>query len=103
MIAVAMDPATVGRTVQLGSGQSHSIAGLVELVGRLLGKDLEVETVDRRVRPEASEVQELMCDPRLARELTGWSPSVSMEEGLRLTAAWIRSDPGRWKIDQYAV
>lgn len=103
MIAVALDAGTVGRTIHIGSGVSHSVGEIVHLVGQLLGRELEVETDSRRVRPAASEVQELLCDPALARELTGWSAGVSLREGLELTTEWIRSDPARWKVGQYAI
>jgi len=103
MIAVALEGRAVGRTVQIGSGESHSVGEIVQLVGQLLGHELEVETEDRRVRPAASEVQELLCDSALAGELTGWSATVPLSVGLEQTADWIRSDPRPWKVGQYAV
>jgi dTDP-glucose 4,6-dehydratase len=103
MIAVALEGRAVGRTVQIGSGESHSVGEIVQLVGQLLGHELEVETEDRRVRPAASEVQELLCDSALAAELTGWSATVPLSVGLEQTADWIRSDPRLWKVDQYAI
>src|SRR5689334_11090191 len=54
--AVASD-AAVGRTVQLGTGESVSVGQIVDLVGAILGVALEVETAAARVRPEASEVR----------------------------------------------
>ena len=79
----------VGQTFNLGSGEEISIGGLVELVGEILGKELEVEHDPRRDRPEASEVDRLRADTRLAREVLGWEPTVPLRDGLGRTLEWI--------------
>src|SRR4051794_17679507 len=82
--------ATIGRTLQLGTGQSVSVGELVDLVAEQLGRTLTVELDDARVRPSKSEVEVLLSRPDLARELTGWTPQVSIAEGVRRTIDWIR-------------
>jgi UDP-glucose 4-epimerase len=42
-----------------------------------------------RVRPEGSEVEVLLSNPKIAKEQLGWSPNVDLEDGLRAVAAWI--------------
>ncbi len=37
------------------------------------------------------EGSEIFCDNRMMQELTGWSPAVSLEEGLRLTVEWYKT------------
>jgi nucleoside-diphosphate-sugar epimerase len=102
-IAAAQAPAAVGRTVQLGTGSDVSIGELVELVGELLGRELPVETEEARVRPAKSEVQRLISDPALARELTAWEPTVGLREGLVRTIEWIEQNAGRFRTDQYVI
>ncbi len=43
----------------------------------------------------------LLSDPRRARELLGWKPSVSLDEGLARTAAWLAARPGAIDPDRY--
>jgi len=102
-IAASLAPGVDGATVQLGTGRDVSIGELVELVGKLLGRALEVELDAARVRPEGSEVQRLISDPSRALALLGWSPEVGLEEGLRRTIAWIERNPSFFTPERYAI
>jgi nucleoside-diphosphate-sugar epimerase len=93
----------VGRTVQLGTGTDVSIGELVEMVGQALGKRLDVEEDPDRVRPPKSEVERLISSPALAAELAGWTPSVSLGEGLSRTIEWIERNAGNYRVGEYAV
>jgi NAD dependent epimerase/dehydratase len=78
-----------GDVVQLGTGTTVSIGELVELCQQVVGTSAEVRTEDERVRPEGSEVEILLSDPGYALERLGWEPTVTLEEGLARTAAWL--------------
>lgn len=78
-----------GTTVQLGTGRTVSIGEVVDIARRITGSDAEVVVEDERVRPAGSEVEILLSDPSLARELIGWTPQVDLETGLELTRDWI--------------
>jgi NAD dependent epimerase/dehydratase len=101
MIAAASTPAAVGRTIQLGTGQDVSIGDIVELVGALLGKSLEVELDEQRVRPPNSEVGRLISNPALAKELLGWKAEVSLSEGLSRSIDWVREHPDLFRASEY--
>ena len=64
--------------VNFGTGSSHSVNTLLETVAGLVG--IEKDCIHGS--PRAGEVQELLCDNRMARSL-GWTPKVGFEEGLR--------------------
>jgi NAD dependent epimerase/dehydratase len=100
-IAAAQADAAVGETIQLGTGFDVSIGELVELIGDVLGRELEVVLDEQRVRPPDSEVLRLISSPALARELTGWTPAVELREGLARTVAWIEANLDRFRTDQY--
>ena len=100
-IAAAGAPAAVGKTIQLGTGTDVSIGELVALVGDILGRELAVELDESRVRPPDSEVERLISTPRLAGELMGWAPRVSLREGLERTIAWIEENLARYRADEY--
>lgn len=103
MIAAATTPATIGRTIQLGTGIDVSVGDIVELVADLLGKKLHVEQDEQRVRPPKSEVGRLISDPSLARELMGWSAEVALREGLAATIDYVAANTSRYRIDQYVI
>ncbi len=102
-VAAALSPAGEGRTIQLGTNHDVSIGDLVEMVGKVLGRELEVETDPARVRPEKSEVQRLISDPSLARDLLGWEAQVDLREGLARTIEWIERNAERYRVDHYVI
>ena len=102
-IKMAESPGAVGEVINIGSGKSVSIGELAGKIIDLLGGNKQIITEDERVRPEASEVLELLCDHRKARELIGWEPRVSLEEGLSMTIKFIQENLSRYKPDIYNV
>ena len=102
-IAAAAAGEVVGRTLQLGTGVDVSVAELVEIVGEILGRELTVEVDSKRLRPPASEVQQLKSDPRLAIELTGWKAQVDLREGLARTIDWIEANASHYRVGDYAI
>ncbi len=100
-IAAAESDAALGRTVQLGTGEDHSIGEIVEMVGEIVGRELEVELDEQRVRPPDSEVMRLISSPALARELMGWEPAVDLRGGLERTVSWIEANLHRYRVGDY--
>jgi NAD dependent epimerase/dehydratase len=80
-----------GRLYNLGTGEGVSVAKLIHKIQRILGTDKPVVVDESRVRPEASEVRQLISNPSRVKEEAGWSASVSLCEGLRRTAQWLRA------------
>ena len=99
--ATALD--ATGRTCQLGTGTAISVGELVGTVGDIIGKELRAEVDERRVRPPDSEVNLLLSDPTLARDLLGWTPSVGLREGLEKTVAWLESNIDAYRPDEYLI
>jgi NAD dependent epimerase/dehydratase len=100
-VAAATAPEAVGRTIQLGTGEDHSVGDLVEIVGDLLERKLEVRVDPHRVRPDKSEVDRLTSEPRLARELLGWKAETGLREGLERTIEWIGGHRDLYRVDEY--
>jgi len=92
-----------GRTVNLGTGREISIGDLRDLIGNLMGLELSSETESQRVRPPASEVERLLSDNSLAKELLDWEPETSLEDGLKQTIAWIKENQDRFRQGVYAI
>jgi dTDP-glucose 4,6-dehydratase len=102
-LAAAAADAAVGRTISFGSGREISIGDLVSLLGQMIGREPRIATEAERVRPGGSEVERLLADNRLARELLGWTPAVTLEEGLERTIAWFRENAHRYRADGFVV
>ncbi len=92
-----------GRTFNLGTGAEISIGKLVEKIMLKVGAQAKVEVDPQRIRPEKSEVLRLLSDNSLARERLGWSPSVSLDDGLDTTIEWIRENMDRYRIGIYEL
>lgn len=74
----------VTQPLNIGQDRTVSINELVDLVASVADVELERVHVDG---PQG--VRGRNADTSLARELLGWQPSVSLEEGLRRTYAWV--------------
>jgi dTDP-glucose 4,6-dehydratase len=102
-VRVAETPAAVGLVLNSGSGKEIAIGELVERIEAVLGRRAPVERDEERVRPPGSEVERLCADTRAARELLGWEPRVSLDEGLVATAEWIAANLERYRVGAYVV
>jgi nucleoside-diphosphate-sugar epimerase len=102
-IAVAEHETTIGQTLNAGSGKAISIGELAELIISTMGSDAVIVADPDRVRPERSEVDELLCDASALADQTGWRPSVSLSEGIALTIDWFRDRVAQLKSDLYNV
>ena len=76
-LGIAHCKPAVGRVVNVGSGRGLTVREMVEAVGDAFGKSLTVESEPDRVRPANSEIEKLIADASLARELFGWSSATS--------------------------
>lgn len=102
-LAVAASDRAVGEVVNVGSGREISVGELVDLLMTISGRNARVVSEASRLRPAGSEVERLLCDNSRALEWTGWKPTVELEEGLAVTAEWVRANPGPTKPSVYSV
>jgi nucleoside-diphosphate-sugar epimerase len=101
MIALATCPAAEGRVVNIGSGEEWSIEQTARLLMEIAGRDVPIVCEQERLRPENSEVNRLLADNHVIRDLTAWRPAVPFREGLRRTVDWIRVNIGRFDPGRY--
>ena len=102
-LAAGVAPGVEGRTINLGSGREISILDLVALIGKMTGREIDLATEAARMRPEKSEVERLLADATLAQNLLGWTPRVSLEEGLEMTIQWIQENMSDFRVGHYVV
>jgi dTDP-glucose 4,6-dehydratase len=102
-LRAALEPAAIGRTVNLGSGREISIGDLAALIGRLMDSPITVVSEDQRIRPENSEVERLLASNALAASLLKWQPAIGLEEGLRRTIEWVKANREKYRPNTYTI
>ncbi|PAW77374.1 MAG: NAD-dependent dehydratase [Verrucomicrobia bacterium Tous-C9LFEB] len=102
-LAAASTPKAIGQTFNFGSGREITIGDLAELILKLIGKDVRLETESERQRPAGSEVTRLQADSTLANQVLNWTAKKTLEEGLVETIEWLRQHLGRYQTESYVV
>lgn len=102
-IATARHESTIGKVINIGSGCSISVGQLSELIISLLDVKVKIVLDRNRLRPEKSEIPRLLCNYSLAKELIGWEPGYSLEDGLTKTLDWIKDHLNTYKAEIYNV
>lgn len=102
-LKAAERPQAVGQTINLGSGREIAVGDLAQAIAKLCGTQAQVQTDPERLRPENSEVERLLANNALAKQLLDWSPAVSLEEGLSRTIEWLRPNLNLYRPRVYAI
>jgi NAD dependent epimerase/dehydratase len=90
-----------GETINLGTGQTYSVGWFARRILGLMGIEKPIVQEDERLRPPLSEVMKLVSDNRRARDVMGWSPAVSLDDGLRGAIEFVRTHPLFYRTDRY--
>jgi len=102
-LLVAQAEEVLGEEINLGNDNTISIGELVDKICNIIGRSPKVVVDSKRIRPGKSEVMKLWASNRKAREMIGWEPRITLDEGLRLTIDWISSHLDFYRPDQYTV
>ncbi len=73
-----------GGVYNVAWGRRTSINELAAQIGRLMGKDIKPVHGD----PRPGDVRDSQADSARARDLLGWNPAVTFEDGLKRTVEW---------------
>ncbi len=102
-IKIAEVSESIGEAINIGSGFEISIAALVNKILSLMGKKKRVISDPKRERPLKSEVGRLLADNSKAKNLLGWTPKISFDDGLKQTINYIKDNIGIYKSDLYNI
>jgi len=101
-IKVAESDASIGEIINIGNGKGITIGELAKKILTVMEcPDIPIHSDDKRVRPEKSEVMQLICDNEKAKKIIGWSPHYSLDQGLKETLHWIRQNRSVYKPGFY--
>jgi NAD dependent epimerase/dehydratase len=103
-IEIGTSDRSIGEVINIGTRSGVTIGELLQNILRVLGKeDIRIVEDTDRVRPDKSEVMELICDNSKATQLLEWSPQYTLDEGLAETIEWMQNHINLYKTDNYVV
>ncbi|QGW64553.1 SDR family NAD(P)-dependent oxidoreductase [Lysobacter soli] len=99
-LALESDAAT-GRAINVGSGVSVSIAE----VAHAMAKALEVDALPPEITGQfrVGDIRHCFADITLARELLGYAPRVTLEQGLAELVEWMQDQQAVDRVDVAAA
>jgi len=101
-IKVAEADKSIGEIINIGNGKGITVGELAKKILTIMEcQNTTIHTDEERVRPEKSEVMELICDNSKAHRMIGWSPAYSLDQGLKETIEWIRQHRPIYKPGNY--
>ncbi len=103
MVRAASAPDVEGMEINLGTGVSYSVGEVAERIVATVNPSAVIVHDAERERPADSEVMELQSDTTRARELLGYDPNTTLDEGLALTIQYIRDNLDRYRVGEYLV
>lgn len=80
---------TSEKIFNVGSGQGTSINDLLDIMSAVAGRKITAEYV----KPSGPYVQKFILDTTRIRDVSGWKPSTSLRDGLKITWDWISRCP----------
>jgi nucleoside-diphosphate-sugar epimerase len=81
----AGDKGVLGRAYNIGGGSRVTVNHVLEILGRLAGKPLDV----RREPAQKGDMRDTFADTTLARTDLGFRPAVALEQGLEAEYRWL--------------
>jgi NAD dependent epimerase/dehydratase len=92
-----------GEVISVGTGRGVTIGEIVDMIQQICGTNKAVIAQNERIRPEKSEVMKLICDYSKAKQLLGWEPAYSLEQGLNEAIEFMKVNKPSWDAVNYAI
>ncbi|MET0593000.1 MAG: SDR family oxidoreductase [Polyangiaceae bacterium] len=86
LLAAATPKKLAGEVINIACGRRISLNDLVKEIGRVLGRPLEV----KHVEPRAGDVKHSLADISRAKDLLGYEPTVTWENGIPPTVEFLQ-------------
>ena len=92
-----------GQVFNISSNFEISIKEIAERVIAQINPALKIVIDEQRIRPENSEVQRLCGDNTKAREVLGWKPELTFNQGLEQAIAYYRKKITQLRPGEYYI
>jgi dTDP-L-rhamnose 4-epimerase len=90
-------PGAVGNVFNVGSGRRYNVRTIAERIAAVLGKECIGPQITGRYR--VGDIRHCFADITLARQVLGYEPRMTLEDGLIQFAAWVE---GQMSVDSCA-
>ncbi len=91
-------PRATGQVFNVGSGNHYTVCGIAERMARVLGKEHINPEITGNYR--VGDIRHCFADITRAREVLGYAPQVTLEQGLTELAGWLQ---GQVAVDRVAA
>jgi len=85
-LLAATHPRAEGEVFNVGTGVETSVNDLAEAIGRVTGRPVVREQIDRR---DVDNIRRRVVNIEKIRRMLRWSPQVTLEQGLEHTVKWL--------------
>jgi NAD dependent epimerase/dehydratase len=102
-IRMATHDIPFGQPINIGQGSDISIGELFEKLKQLTGSDAKLITDKQRLRPDKSEVMQLLAGADRAKAVMDWEPRYSLDKGLSETIEWMREHVNAERANHYHI
>jgi dTDP-L-rhamnose 4-epimerase len=96
LLALESDRANY-QAINIGTGRATSVREVSRLLSQGLGQNLEPEIV---AKYREGDIRHCVADISRARALLGYSPQVSLEQGIPELLSWVREQAARDQVEQ---
>ena len=79
-----------GEATNIGMKSEISINDLSNLIAKLYDAKISIKSSNKRIRPDNSEVERLVCDNSKLIKHTSWKPKYNLEEGIKKVIEWMK-------------
>ena len=93
----------LGEVTNIGMNSEVSIGELVKEIMKIMAVDLPVVSEEKRIRPENSEVERLVCNNEKLLNSSSWKPEYDLKQGLSETINWFKENIQTYKAERYHI
>jgi NAD dependent epimerase/dehydratase len=102
---IGQEKKLIGHEVNIATESEISVGELAQSIIDQINPDAKIVQDEQRLRPEKSEVFRLFGSRKKLNELTNWTPSYTLQQGLKETIEWFskKENLAGYKSDIYNV
>ncbi len=93
----------LGEVTNVGMNSEISMGELLKEIMKIMAVDLPVVSEEKRIRPENSEVERLVCNNEKLLNGSSWKPEYDLMQGLSETINWFKENIQTYKAELYHI